>query len=44
MIYNVMSVSSVQQTESHIHIYTLFKIVSHICHYRGLNRVLCAIQ
>ena len=51
MIYNVVSVSGVQQSESHIYIYPLFllfffffRFFSHIGHYRVLSRVPCAIQ
>ena len=48
MIYNVVLVSGVQQSESviHIHISTLFffRLFSHIGHYRVLSRVPCAIQ
>ena len=50
LIYNVVLVSGVQQSESvkHIHRSTLFffflRFFSHIGHYRVLSRVPCAIQ
>ena len=46
LIYNVALVSSVQQSESviHIHISLFFRFFSHIGHYRVLSRVPCAIQ
>jgi len=53
LIYNVVLVSGVQQSESithththtHIYIYTLFfRFFSHIGHYRVLTGVPCAIQ
>ena len=43
--YNVVLVLGVQQSESVIHISTLFfRFFSHIDHYRVLSRVPCAIQ
>ena len=46
LIYNVVLVSAVQQSESviHITISTLFRFFPHIGHYRVLSRVPCAIQ
>ena len=46
MIYNVLSVSSLQQSESatYICISILFRLFSHIGHYKVLSRVPCAIQ
>ena len=47
MIYSVVLVSGVQQSESviHIHVSTLFfRFFSHIGHYRVLRRVSCVIQ
>ena len=42
MIYNVVLVSGVQQSESviHVHISTLFRFFSHIGHYRVVSRSL----
>ena len=40
LIYNVVLVSNVQQV---IHIFTLFRFLSHIGHCRVLSRVLCVI-
>ena len=45
LIYNVVLVSAVQQSESVIYIYPLFfRFFSHIGDYRVLSRVPCAIQ
>ena len=48
MIYNVVLVSGVWQSESVIHIHRstllFFIFFSHIGHYRVLSRVPCAIQ
>jgi len=46
LISNIVLVSRVQQSESVtcVHIYTLFRLFSHIVHYTLLSRVLCAIQ
>ena len=46
MIYNVVLISGVQQSDSviHIHIFILFQILSHIDYHRILNIVPCAIQ
>ena len=46
LIYNVLLVSGIQQSESviHMHIPTLLQILSHIGHYRVLSRVPCSIQ
>ena len=45
LMYNVVLVSGVQQSESvmHIHISTHFKILFHIGHYRVLSKVPCAM-
>ena len=46
LIYNVVLVSAIQLSESvvHIHKSTLFRFHSHTGHYRGLSRVLCAVE
>ena len=46
LIYNVVLVSGVQQSDSiiHIHIFILFRLFSHIGYHRILSRVPCAIQ
>ena len=46
LIYNVVLVSGVQQSDSVIHIHTLFfsKFFSHLVYSRILSRVPCAIQ
>ena len=46
LLYNVVLVSTVQQSEStlQIHIFSLFVLPSHLGHHRALNRVPCAIQ
>ena len=46
MIYNVMLVSAVQQSESviRIHISLFFRFPSNLGHHRALSRVPCAIQ
>ena len=45
LIYNVVSVSGVQQSESvmHIHISLFLRFYFHVGHYKVLNRVPCAI-
>ena len=45
MIYNVVFISGIQQSESviHIYIFTLLRFFSHIGHYRVLSRVPCAV-
>ena len=46
MIYSVVLVSAVQQSDSviHIHISILFQILFHIGYYRILSRGPCAIK
>ena len=46
MIYNIVFVSGIQQSESliYVYIYLLFFFYSHISHYRVLSRVLSATQ
>ena len=44
LIYNVVLVSGVQQSESVIHTSTLFQILFLYMYYRVLSRVPCAIQ
>ena len=46
LICNIVLISGEEQSESiiHIHKFTLFRFFSHICHYRVLSRVPCAIQ
>ena len=46
LLYNVVLVSAVQQSESAICIHTspFFRSPSHVGHHRALSRVPCAIQ
>ena len=47
LIYSLVLISTVQQSDSVIHIYVhppFFRFCSRISHYRVLNRVLCAVQ
>ena len=46
MIYNVVLVSGVKQSDSvtYIHIFILFQIFFHVSYYRVWNGVPCAIQ
>ena len=46
VIYNVVLVSGVQQSDSviHIHISILFQIIFFYSYYKILNRVPCAVQ
>ena len=45
LIYNVLSISAVQQSDPIIHLYTLFSTLSSITfHYKGLDRVSYAVQ
>ena len=46
LIYNVVLVAGVQQSDSviHIHVFILFQIFTHIGYYRILSRVPCALQ
>ena len=46
MLYNVVLVSAVWQSESviHIHISPLFGFPSRLGHHRALSRIPCAIQ
>ena len=45
LIYNVMLVSAIQQSELVIHIHiSTFRFFSHIGHYRVLSQVPCAIE
>ena len=45
MVYNVVLVSGVQQSDSVVHIHiSLFKFFSHLIYYRILSRVPCAMQ
>ena len=44
LIYNVVLVSGVQQSESVIHLSTLFRFLSCIGHYRALSRFPCVIK
>ena len=45
MLYNVILVSGIQQSEAviYIHVHTPFRFFSHIGHYRALSRAPCAI-
>ena len=44
MIYNVVVVSGVQQSDSVIHVCIVFQMFSHLGRYILLRRVSCAIQ
>ena len=46
LLYNVVLVSTVQQSELtiHIHISPLFGFPFHLGHHRALSRVPCAVQ
>ena len=44
LIYNVVLISAVQQSDSVKHIYSVFLFISRMVYHRALNIVPCAIQ